>query len=117
MSLPKLQKTLAAEASRAFAMARALQSRATREESAADIDNSLAANDLGGVASVIATLSNTPIDFVDRAIGQRSDETFLVLARAADLSVLALRRILQLRGKGHAAINDIEKSHGGLSAA
>ena len=83
---------------------------ASRHESAADIDKGLAANDLDGVASAIATLSKMPIDFVDRAIKQKSDETFLVLARAADLSVSALRRILQLRGKGHTAINDVEKS-------
>jgi uncharacterized protein (DUF2336 family) len=79
-------------------------------ESAADIDKRLAANDIGGVASAIATLSKMPIDFVDRAIGQKSDETFLVLARAADLSVSVLRRILRLRGKGHSAINDEERS-------
>jgi uncharacterized protein (DUF2336 family) len=83
---------------------------AVRDESATDIDNRLAVNDLGGVASAIATLSNMPIEFVDRAIGQRSVETFLVLARAANLSVSALRRILQVCGKGHMAINDIEKS-------
>jgi hypothetical protein len=79
-------------------------------EKVADIDKKLAANDLGGVASAIATSSKMPIDFVDRAIKQKSDETFLVLARAADLSVSALRGILQLRGKGHVAINDVERS-------
>jgi len=88
----------------------ALSQPSVRDESATDIDNRLAVNDLGGVASAIATLSNMPIEFVDRAIGQRSVETFLVLARAANLSVSALRRILQVCGKGHMAINDIEKS-------
>ena len=83
---------------------------ASEYESAADIDTRLTANDLDGVASAIATLSKMPIDFVDRAIGQKSVETFLVLARAADLSASVLRRILQLRGKGQTAINDIEKS-------
>jgi uncharacterized protein (DUF2336 family) len=79
-------------------------------ETAADIDNRLAANDLDAVSSAIATLSKMPIDFVDRAIGQKSVETFLVLARAADLSVSELRRILLLRGKGHTIINDAERS-------
>jgi Uncharacterised protein conserved in bacteria (DUF2336) len=75
-----------------------------------EIDQSLTQNDLVGVALAVAASCNMPLEFVEQAIGQKSVETFLVLARAADLSVAALREILQLRGKGHVAINEIEKS-------
>ena len=51
-----------------------------------------------------------PLEFVDRALRQKTAELLLVLARAADLSVTALRRILLLRGRGQAGINDVEKS-------
>ena len=51
-----------------------------------------------------------PLEFVEQAIGQKSVEVLLVLARAADLSVATLREIFQLRGSGHMTINEIEKS-------
>ena len=74
-----------------------------------NIDKSLAANDLSGVASTVAALCDMPVEFADQAIRQRGVETFLVLARAAGLSVPTLRAILRLRGNGHMPINEIEK--------
>ncbi len=75
-----------------------------------NIDQSLAQNDLVGAASAVAASCNMPLEFVEQAIGQKSVEVLLVLARAADLSVATLREIFQLRGMGHMTINEIEKS-------
>ena len=75
-----------------------------------NIDQSLAQNDFVGAASAVAASCNMPLEFVEQAIGQKSVEVLLVLARAADLSVANLREIFQLRGKGHMTINEIEKS-------
>ena len=75
-----------------------------------NIEQSLAQNDFVGVASAVAASCNMPLEFVEQAIGQKSVEVLLVLARAADLSVAALREIFQLRGQGHMTINEIEKS-------
>jgi hypothetical protein len=69
----------------------ALQKRQTSRTR--DVDQSLAQNDLVGVALAVAASCNMPLEFVEQAIRQKSVETFLVLARAADLSVAALREI------------------------